>query len=303
MKPLMFVALVLLLAATHPRSTSAVVYAQERDSDCPRESDDLKAFIAFVRSHYGRPSGAGLAGLILDFPDRTGVTAKVFGHALSRQLNYLRRGTPQQQRWNTLERETETSLLCLATVDWNKKRNADMNQRATYLANLKRIYQSALLGAYDDEVAAAAGVRVDSVPSFFGSNEDASNKAISPSEEETALLGWWFNESMKFGNTDVELLPAENFVLLQADRTYQYQAHTKGANLVHTKGMWRYYRNGAKRYVALQHTHLKKAGAFEALPKPRESIFEIRTLSTQQLVLFEAKDDPSWSVTLVYSKR
>jgi hypothetical protein len=108
---------------------------------------------------------------------------------------------------------------------------------------------------------------------------------------------------MKLGNTAIELFPGGNFIQFNRNRTYRYQAHTKGANPVYTRGIWRSHRSGSKRYLTLEHTHVRKGGSLEALPKRRESTFEIQSFSGQRLTLFEAKEDPAYSVTLVYDKR
>jgi hypothetical protein len=294
MKPKYFLALFFLCLFASATVTGQAKEPPDYKKCSMAKSDDFSQFRAFVYQYYlrGIRQNLGMA-------DEMATTAKVFGHALSRELNQFKRGTTQQHRWNQIEGEMGDYLLCYATVFLDEHGVADPTRRATYLARIKKVYQEALLGAYDAEISAAIGT---SAPSFFGANEAPANKAISLSAEETELLGHWNNDSMKFGNTNIELLPAENFLLLQADRTYQYHAHTKGANVVHTKGTWRYYRNGSKRYLALQHTHVKKSGTFEALPKRRESIFVLQEVSKQRLMLFEDKDDPALSVTLVYSK-
>lgn len=292
------VTLILCLSASDPVAGQEQTKKQRSYKDCAvAKSDDFRQFREFVHRHY---VGTDLPGQQnFGLADEMASYAKVFGHALSQQLNHFRRGTPQQQRWNQIEREMESYLVCFATVYLDEHNVTDLTRRANYLARIKRVYQEALLGAYDAEILASLG---HSVPSFFGANENPTNSAIALSAAETALLGHWNNDSVKFGNTNIELFPAENFLLLQADRTYQYHAHTKGANAVHTKGTWRYYRNGAKQYLALQHTHVKKDGAFEELTKRRENIFVIQEMSPKRLVLFEDKNDPAWSVTLVYSK-
>lgn len=285
-------------------SASATVVGQGQANRPPdykkcmaAKSDDFHQFREFVYRHY---VAAGLPGSQnLGMVDEMVTYTKVFGQALSQQLNYLKRGTAQQHRWNQIESAMEAYLLCYATVFLDEHGVTDATRRATYLARIKRVYQEALLGAYEAEISASLG---HAVPSFFDTNEALVNKAVPLSAAETALLGYWNNDSLKFGNTLVELLPAENFLLLQADRTYQYHAHTKGANAVQTKGTWRYYRNGAKHYLALQHTHVRKSGAFEELTKRKESIFVMREFSNQHLVLSEETDDSAWLATLVYSK-
>lgn len=258
------------------------------------KSDDFGRFRLFV-AHYYLLRMKAKDGLM----DETMTFAKVHGNALSKELNYIKRGTPQQQRWNQIEKEMDAFLLCIATAYMDENRIAGFANRAIYEGRIMSVYREALIGAYEDEISASL---TSAVPRFFSEKEDPANRSLSLSAEETALLGTWNNESMKWGNTSIELLPAENFIVLQADRTYQYHAHTKGANAVHTKGTWRYYRNGAKRFLALQHTHVRKAGEFQALPDRRESLFVLQEISERRLVLFEDKNDPSMSVTLIYSK-
>lgn len=237
-----------------------------------------------------------------DFPDPPGgkPSGRFSNHTLQQFINSAFRQSGPVYQW----RKTGTPGITaqeLIALEIQRHRTADalktgmLGKAGQELAQMKRIAsRHACLAQTLAEIEAQYHRLV---------NEAPANSAPSLSAEEASLLGHWNNTSMMFGNTAVELLPGENYMLFKTDRTYQYQAHTKGANQIYTSGNWRFYRNGPKKYLALSHTHIAKSGTFEKLPKPRESLFVIQELSNQRMVLFEEKEDPAWTVTLVYSKR
>lgn len=286
----------------------------QEKSNCSGGLEDFELFRTFAYDQYIRKiTNKSIRELeLIDLTEDDGIIVKAWGHALSQQLNYLKAGTPQYERWKNIEADFQVYLVCIASnyviyvlgytpgtvIDSDDERLSD------YQDEIDNLWRGAIAGKFDEEVSEKTGVAEGSVASFFGQKEDPANKQDMLLGPEETVLGYWRNTSMKFGSTVITLVggSSDNSLTLRTNREYDYKAHTQGAKVVVTRGNWRYYKNGPKAYLALEHTMQEINNVFKPIEKKRESVFRILEISSSRMMLFEDKGDPEYSVTLVYEK-